>query len=348
MLAGGVNAACAVQGAPPPEVLPDPPPAAPLIELWNAHPARGPSGPLALDDSTIYLGGSDRRVVAISLATGKERWSRRFNGPIVNGILKLGDTLLVSTDPPEGVIHALSIRRIGPTFWKYSSGGLVAPLVLTDGLLLGVSRQGYLLALHPRTGGLAWRTRVGPGTTPPISNGDSTVTLATLDSLFRISTRDGRILRRVNSPGPILSPWIRVPAGLVASTADSSVVGVNPDDLRVIWSVRLDAPTLTSPALIGDTLFAITRIGTLYRILVGMETVAAPVATLGWAVTAPPVVVDNLILIGGSDGMVRAIQPDGAEAWRLALGRPAEIPTILLEDGLLIMGGKGDLHRYRQ
>jgi hypothetical protein len=59
-------------------------------------------------------------------------------------------------------------------------------------------------------------------------------------------------------------------------------------------------------------------------------------------------VVDNQILLGGADGALRALRSDGTEAWRVQLWRPIELRPVALEDGLLAIGGNGDLHRYRQ
>jgi hypothetical protein len=59
-------------------------------------------------------------------------------------------------------------------------------------------------------------------------------------------------------------------------------------------------------------------------------------------------VVDDQILLGGADGAVRALRPDGTEVWRVQLRRPVELGPLALEDGVLVIGGNGDLHRYRQ
>jgi hypothetical protein len=152
----------------------------------------------------------------------------------------------------------------------------------------------------------------------------------------------------VPSPGTIVSPWVFYRGSLVAGTTDSQVVAIDPADLRSRWSVQVDAPVLGSPAAAGDTLYAASRRGTLYRILPGDLPKAERVVELDWPVTAPVSVVDDQILLGGADGAVRALRPDGTEIWRVQLWRPVELGPVALEDGLLAIGGNGDLHRYRQ
>jgi outer membrane protein assembly factor BamB len=152
----------------------------------------------------------------------------------------------------------------------------------------------------------------------------------------------------VRSPGTIVSPWVPHRGSLVAGTTDSQVVAIDPADLRSRWSVRVDAPVLGSPAAIGDTLYVASRRGTLYRIAPGDPPRPERVVELEWPVTAPVSVVNHRILLGGADGAVRALRPDGTEVWRVHLWRPVELRPLALEDGLLAIGGNGDLHRYRQ
>ncbi len=105
---------------------------------------------------------------------------------------------------------------------------------------------------------------------------------------------------------------------------------------------------LGSPAALGDTLYVASRRGTLYRIAPGTPPSLERVVELEWPVTAPLSVVDGQILLGGADGTVRALRPDGTEVWRIQLWRPVELRPLALDGRPLAIGGNGDLHRYRQ
>jgi outer membrane protein assembly factor BamB len=204
------------------------------------------------------------------------------------------------------------------------------------------------VALDSRSGTVRWRRRVGVSRIPAVPADSGTILVATVDSLFRVSAKDGRIVRRARSPGSIVSPWIEHRGLLLAGTTDSLVIALEPRELRSRWRATLDAPVLGSPAAVGDTLYAVTRRGTLYRISMDSAAVATPVAELHWPVTAPVTVVDGLVLLGGADGILRALRPDGTEAWRLQLRWPVELGPLPLADGILAIGGDGDLHRYRR
>ncbi len=348
LLLGSVNAACTGYRAPPPaplrgdEVSGDAP-----TQVWAARAGRRLTGRLVVRDGIIYGAGVDRKVYAVDLATGALLWSSRLSGLVAGGVLVAGDTVYAASSRPEGRLYALS-RATGKRFWRAKTGPVAAPLALVAGTLIASAQRGELLGLDPADGSIRWRRRMGMARTAPMATGDGSVVVATVDSIYRVIAASGVVSHRVRSPGTIVSPWVPYRGGLVAGTTDSQVVALDPADLGSRWSVRVDAPVLGSPAAIGDTLYAASRRGTLYRIAPGDPPSPERVVELEWPVTAPLSVVDNRILLGGADGTVRALRPDGTEVWRVQLWRPVELGPLALADGLLAIGGNGDLHRYRQ
>jgi outer membrane protein assembly factor BamB len=126
------------------------------------------------------------------------------------------------------------------------------------------------------------------------------------------------------------------------------VVSLRPDNLASEWTLQVDAPVLASPGALGDTLFVVTRTGTLYRIDPAPHPVLKPIASLAWPVTSPVTIAGGRILLGGADGIIRALHTDGKEVWRVQVWRPVEVGPLPLSDGLVAVGGNGDLHRFRQ
>jgi len=289
----------------------------------------------------------DRKVYAVDLASGQQRWSSRLGGIVGGGVLVAGDTVYAASSRPEGRVYALE-GATGRRIWRQPTGPVNAPLGMVDSLVVAETQRGEVLGLDRRTGRIRWRRKLGAARIPAIAGGGGTLIVATVDSLFRLGARDGKVVRAAPSPGAIVSPWIEHRGLLVAGTADSLVVAIDRDSLRVRWQVSLDAPVLASPAAAGDTVFAASRRGSLYRIVGDSAPAATRVAELDWPVTAPVAVLDGLVLLGGADGTLRALRPDGHEAWRLRLRWPVELAPIPLDDGLIAVGGDGDLHRYRR
>ena len=346
LLLGVVNAGCGPTPRAMPTIDPAPGPGAPA-QVWHAKAGRRFTGRMVVTNGTIYGGAVDRKVYAVDLDSGETRWSSRLGGLITGGVLVSGINVYAASSRPEGRVYAFDAGT-GKRLWRTSTGAVGAPLALIDSVLVAETQRGEIIGLTPVTGAVRWRRRVGTARIAAVPADTGTLIVATVDSLFRMKSSDGRILVRARSPGAVLSPWLDHGNVLVGGTADSLVVGIDKRTLQPRWRVTLDAPVLTSPAGVRDTLYAASRRGTLYRIVGDSAPTAAVVARLNWPITAPVAVVNGLVLLGGSDGILRALRPDGREAWRLQLHWPIELVPLALDDGLLAVGGDGDLHRYRQ
>ena len=302
---------------------------------------------MEIQHGVLYGGGMDRKVYAIDLARGQVRWSTRLPGMVVGGVLLSGDTVYAASSRPEGRIYALR-RDTGKQIWRVSTDPIGAPLAMIEGVLIAETQRGRILALDPATGKLRWQRRLGVARVPATAAGTGGVVVATTDSLFRLALADGKITHKAASPGTFVSRWLVHKGALIGGTTDSQVVSIRPKDLHRNWALQVNAPVLGSPAALGDTLFLASRIGTVYRIELDTTPSADPIASLEWPITAPVTVLQRQILLGGADGMIRALRPDGSEIWRIQIWRPVELGPLPLSDGLLAIGGNGDLHRYRQ
>ena len=346
LLLGSVNAGC-VNFRPPPVPLAASVAGDAPTRVWTGRVGRRLTGNVEVQENTLYAGGMDRKVYAVDLATGEVRWSSRLSGMVVGGVLLSGDTVFVATSRPEGRIQALH-KAEGKRLWRVSANPIAAPLALIEGTLIAETQRGEVLALDPRNGKVRWRRRVGTARGAATAAGAGALLVSTTDSLFRLSLADGKITHRASSPGAVLSSWLPYNGALVAGTADSQIVSIRPTDLRYNWIRRVDAPILDTPAQLADTLFVATRVGSLYRIEPGPDPKIVRLVQLGWPVTAPITIAGGKLFLGGADGTIRALRSDGSEVWRLRIWRPIEMGLIPVADGLVAIGGNGDLHRYRR
>jgi outer membrane protein assembly factor BamB len=315
--------------------------------VWSARAGRRWTGPFVISGDILYGAGVNRKVYAVDLSRGNTIWSARLSGLIAGGVVLGGDTVYVATSRPQGAVYAMA-RSTGKRFWRTRLDIVGAPLSLVGGTLVAETQEGQIVGLDPASGGVRWRRRLGAARIPALPVDSGAFIVATTDSLFRLAP-GGKVLRRARSPGVILSPWVRMRGGLVAGTTDSLVVSIRLADLRPAWRVKVDAPVVGAPAVSGDTVYAVSRRGTLYRITGDSAPVAQPIVALSWPVTAPVTLLGGAILLGGADGTLRAIRPqDGRELWRLRLLGPIELSPARLADGMLAIGGNGDIHRYRQ
>ena len=346
LLLGSVNAACVNFRPPPTPVAANLAGDAPT-PVWTVRAGRRFTEPVEIDGNTLYGGSIDRKVYAVNLANGDVRWSSRLPGIIAGGVLVDGDTVFAASSRPQGRISALR-RSSGKQIWRCSTPPIGAPLALIGGVLVALTQRGEALGIDPAHGKILWRQRVGFARIAAAAAGENGALVATTDSLFRLQTTDGKVTHRTVSPGTIVSPWLDRGGNLIGGTTDSLVVSIHPRDLKQNWVLRVDAPVLGSPASLGDTLYLASRTGTVYRIEPGPEPTLKTLARLDWPVTTPVTIAGRQILLGGADGVIRALRTDGTEIWRVRVWRPVELGPVPLSDGVLALGGNGDLHRFRQ
>lgn len=341
-LLGSVNASC-VNFHPGPITLPSAASGTAPAERWTLRAGRAIAAPIGIDSATIYAAGMDRVVRAISIDSGKVRWTFRLTGTVLGGVVRADSSVYVASVRPEGNLLSLDAAT-GRKRWSTHIGEPAGPVALVGGVLLVATRAGDLLAVTPRDGVIHWRRRIGYARSAAVAAAGGAV-IASFDSVFRVSVADGHVLARRAAPGAVLAPW--APAGrfLIGASTDSAVVALRADDLSTAWQARLDAPLFAAPQVVGDTIFVASRIGSVYRIDAASGA-AARVAALDWPLTAGPVVYGSLFLVGGADGTVRALSREGRDVWRIAAWRPVELEPVPLRQGLLVIGGNGDFHLY--
>ncbi|MEO8201400.1 MAG: PQQ-binding-like beta-propeller repeat protein [Gemmatimonadota bacterium] len=318
----------------------------PFTEVWSRKAGRGFGGAVAQSDTVIYFGASDRHVIAVDLRNGAQRWSARMQGPLAEGVAIDSVRAYAVSERPDGRAYGIDLSR-GTKSWDRQVGFPSSAPVLADGMLIISTRRGVVQGLQPSSGIVAWRRVLGVVRAPAYITSPGEIIIATTDSLFRIATATGKVLDRKRSPGAVLSGWASSAQFRIAGTTDSVVVGMLPDSLSVAWSVRLDAPVIGTPIVRGDTAYAITRVGSLYHIRLGGTPAAERILSLKTPFIASPVMFRDWIVAGSADGVLYGFNLDGSIAWQITIAGPIELSPLVLSDGFLAIGGRGDLHRYR-
>ena len=345
MGAGLVNAACAyVRPIPDAPFAADTTHTAPLRQRWLARVNQGFLGPMLLRGDTLIGTGYDRRLIAIDLGRGKKAWDNRLNGGASAGLAGPGDTVYAASDRPDGSVEAFH-RANGYDIWRRRHTGRIAlPLLLTDSLIVAAPRTGNVIALDRAHGRGRWVHRMAPAAEAPVVGRPGEIVVATGDTLYRLHLSDGKVVAAVRAPGPASAPWVVIDSLALLPTGAGDLAAIRLADLSVAWQVRLDGPILVAPTVTHDTAWVVTQAGGVYRVPL-LHPAAERYATLEDPASAPPLPWRGWLLVGMADGTLRALGPDGQEAWRVAVGRPIVQPPIVLPDGLLIVGGRGDLHR---
>lgn len=347
---GAVNAACGgYRPDPGPRSAPSLEPTAvegtPLTHLWTAGGPRAISAPVVVVDSTLFVAGSGRQVAKIDLRGGAVIWSQRLGGPVAGGVIYSHDRVYLATDQPEGRVRAFTALA-GNDLWSVSTGPVSAPLAYVNDLVIARNRAGMTIALDATTGAQKWRVRTSAGPAPALAGLPGQLIVPALDSLFLLDLATGRALVRMPSPGPLLFPLIADDSTVIGVSADGIIFALRKSDLQPSWRIASHAIPAGPALLRGDTLEFVSTTGHFYRVGIGTAELPVAIGDSSAPVTAGPGPMDDLLLIGGADGVVSARDATGAERWRVQIKRPIEVTPLSIPGGLILIGGEGDIHRF--
>ncbi|MGE5926567.1 MAG: PQQ-binding-like beta-propeller repeat protein [Gemmatimonadota bacterium] len=314
-------------------------------ESWSVDGGRGATPPMLVQGDRAYLAGADRQVRAIDIETGREVWHRRLAGTILGGVLLRDSTLYVATSRPEGKIHALDLFT-GRSRWRKSAGDIATPLAVAGGAIAGINRRGELVAFELASGTLRWRRRIGISRLAPLATADGFL-VAVGDSVLQVGVTEGRRIAQARLPSGIIG-WQQAGDKLLVATADSALVALDPGSLDAEWRVHLDGPILGPAGVRGDTVWAVTRRGTLFEITPGQPSVARRIAGLEAPITTGVAPIADLLVVGGADGVLRGLTREGHTAWRVSLSWNITVDPVPVPGGFLAAGGDGDLHRFSE
>jgi len=234
-------------------------------------------------EGVVYVGSGDGSVHAVDATSGKRVWRAAVKGKV--RVTAIVDPTRVIVGTFDNLLYALD-RKTGAELLKWDSRGpIVTPPTLVDDKLIVGNRNGLLAALNFVTGAVVWRMQLWG------SSAESEATPAG-GSLFFFGSSD---LRRV-------------------ALMDSK-------DGRVVWRTDVFGWAWPRPALEGNTLFVSTVGGSPYQMrhLGALSALDRATGKILWrwpmpewpgswtnGFNAPPVVGENLVVVGGLDGSLYA------------------------------------------
>jgi outer membrane protein assembly factor BamB len=268
-----------------------------LVPEWKTPQLPGTtSAPLTLlstDDGDFILSATQGgRVSAYSAADGAQKWQIDLQ----NGISDAGPLVV------------------------QSPGGTRIVVATGDGSLVALTTNGQR---DPK-----WRVALGRYGNPPTSamslspDGSRIYITATDAKLYAVDTRQGRLLWGVSMGGQ--SALVPVVAGRVVVTAGfDRVAAFDATGGSSKWSVPSRGAVIASPAFrVVDavpTLFYGNTNGDFYA-LDTRDGKQRWKTTIGMSLSGAPVVLDNMVLVGTSNGMMIALNPrTGAVLWQYRL-----------------------------
>lgn len=306
-----------------------------------------PASPSVAPDGTLYIGGTDHLLHAVT-PEGEPKWTYATSELIDVGSAAIGPDGTLYVGSNDSYLHA--VGPDGKRRWRYNTSGNVvnSPAIDSRGRPYFRSGDGYLYALTT-AGGLRWRRLIG---------GDSygSVTIAP-DGILYVGgpaekgvlayRSDGVLLWNRPTDGDVYTSVSIGPDGsLYAGTLGGTLYSLNRDG-TIRWSYATSDSITSSPALEGDTVYFGGYDMRLHA--VDAET-GEPrwTADLGGEVRAssPALLDDGSILVGCYDGLVYHFEPGGKLRRTYATGGIVRSSPVAVEGRIYFGSNDGRLYAF--
>lgn len=272
--------------------------------------------PVVADAGMLYVALTDGRLLALSAADGRERWSVPLADPPVAAPTVAGERVFVAL--PRGRLLAVD-RDTGVVAWEVATdSALSAPPLVADGVVYAFGAP-RITGVDAQSGAILWRVGVGGSVALfyPVIEGPW-MAVASADRLLVFDRRTGEQTYWYAVP-PVIG-GVAIADGTIFVAASRTLVAVDAHSRRPWWEparaiwfqfwVWGSAPRTPPPPALWVTR---TERG-------------------GYA----PVIAEDAIMIASIDGHVAAYdRRTGALRWTRTLGRIADAPVITAS-GLLI------------
>jgi len=316
--------------------------------VWHVAVGRAIRGSPALGEAVVAVGTADRNVVLIDRTSGDVLWRSRLDGTVRAGPLLDEDRLYVGSEAqPDGRVYALRLRD-GKVLWRARTGSVAAPLAFDGDALYAGTEDGFALRLEPERGRIQWRTPLqGAVRAGPVVTQFGLVVVTTADILYLLDLNTGAIRQHLELPGSVIGTPATDERRIYLGTMNGLIVAVELASWMTVWDRPAGDAVYGAPAVVGDTLFVLTRDGRLWLIPVDNpdSAISHPLAI---AAIAGPTPLLSGVLVGSVSGEILLVDPrTGAIRWRAQVAAPVEEPPLVQNRQVVVVGGRGNIHTYR-
>ena len=265
---------------------------------------------------TVYFGSGDGNVYALDAQTGSMKWKFK-TGDVVHASPAIADGM-VFIGSWDSYFYALDAET-GAEKWRFKTGedaavhnqqGIQSSAAVADGTVYFGCRDSHLYALDEFTGAKKWAYATGGTwvlTSPAVHAGKVYFAISFGGKLFAADAKTGAIAYSVDFKGwPVYSsPAIAGSTLYVGSTA-GTMNAVDLDKQSIVWTYTTDAAKQNGAALTkadGTSNYFGAFASDFYDDVVAGY---AKIETIG-EVLSSPVVVDDVVYFGGTDGNLYAL-----------------------------------------
>jgi outer membrane protein assembly factor BamB len=278
----------------------------------------------------LFVGSCSGVIYAFDRESGAVRWSydtRQDAGPaqfhgdpaVAGGIVYTG-----SDGAMPSYVYAFR-SATGELLWKSDADVIESDVLFAEGLLVGRTFSGDLVALDASSGERRWRvrpdeSRCGRSLHAPAVHGDLVVTPLGDRTISGVGLRDGTVRwrREVGCASTAITLW-RGAAYVGIAGAEGKVLRVDPEHGELLAELALGGQQAHDSLVpVGDTLVSVAG----EAVVVGIDPSLTAVRWTyrsegGVEISSPkPYAFGGVALVGEARGRLTALRPDdGSVAW---------------------------------
>ena len=266
----------------------------------------GVYGAPVMHDGSLYFGGYNGVLYALSAPSLDTKWSEPIGSSIVGGPSLAGDVVLVGAD--NGTVYAFDQEADEQQRWSVSE------------------RWTF------QTGNKVWSS--------PIAVGDVVYATSLDKNLYAISLEDGSKLWHFTTKGAIASTPAYDGGTVYFGSFDGVFYAVNASDGTLLWRFDgADSWYWGAPLVYGDSVYAPSLDGNLYALDKRTGELRWTLETEGPIVGSPAVIFD-MIAIGSDDGRLHIVRISDGNPVDVCNMRTEIRSTLAVQDDVLFLSAK--------
>lgn len=308
--------------------------------LWESRPVRAPVVAPALSGDTLWIAGSERRIVSLNARTGKRHWKRTLGVTACLSPIPAGERLLIGLGDVEPGLVALDRRR-GRVLWEHRLQAAPVAIIVRAETAITATADGRVEAFGLVEGESRWQRELGSRIVGATASDAGVFVLARRDSVWLLDPDTGNRLASRWAAGNRIAAPVATDDRFLYTRYDGLLVRVDPDDPAATDSVAGASPIIARVAADGEQAVQVATGGEVscYRLPdLRMEWSRSTGETFSTGALAW----NETWIVLTEKGRVLGLTRDrGQTAWALQLENPISTPAACNDRYLAIVDNRG-------
>lgn len=317
---------------------------------WGVAMDRQMKSSPAVVDGTVYVGGPDGYVVALSVDDGTEQWRVDTKGRVDTSPAVVNETVYVGNS--AGYIYALDAAE-GTEQWSFDTGYahtgspsvILGSATVADGTVYLGSRDRHVWALSASDGAERWRVDTGHEVWVSPAVSDGTVFVANqAGNVSALDASDGTEQWNFGADDSVISSPAVIDGTVYVGSQDGHVYALDAAEGTDQWHFDTGGDVLGSPTVVENTVYVGNAAGHVYS-LDTKEGSEQWHFKIGEDVLRSPAMANNIIYMGDHGGNIYGLAAsDGTKRWHMEVGSGIRSSPAVTDGTVYVSGWDGNVY----